>query len=210
MPRKRKEADTVQISVRAKEPLRRQLEEAAKERGVSMNVEIIDRLQRSFENERRIEEIFGSREVYGLMHIVAAAIHETGRAAGFYATHSLEGAAGWLRHPFAYDEAVKAAMKVFEVFRPKGSPSPPAHLVHQNLGRGFANGILNEIARGEARVTPDNVARTEELRRELGYLTENLSASETAKEDMLYNLRRDDQEQWTVLLSNKKPEGNIE
>src|SRR5713226_8088659 len=194
MPRKRKEADTVQISVRAKEPLRLQLEAAAKARGVSMNNEIIDRLQRSFENDRRIEEIFGGRDVYGMMRVIAAAVHETGLSAGFFATSSLEGAKGWLRNPWAYDQAVRAALRVFEALRPAGDPSPPDAQEHmQNLGRGFASGILDEIARGEARVST-NAARTDELRRELGHLAERLVESETIKEDLKYNVQRDDQQ----------------
>jgi hypothetical protein len=212
MPRKRSEADTVQISVRAKEPLRRQLQEAAEERGVSMNVEIIDRLQRSFDSERtRFEEVFGSREIYGVMRTIAAAIHETGLAAGFGATRSQEGAAGWLKYPFAYDQAVKAAIKVFDALRPEGDPSPPAHLSHiPNLGGEFASGILDDVARGAARVTPANDARTEELRRELGPLADRLKPSETAKEARRYTVQRDDQHQVMATGHNKKPEGDIE
>jgi hypothetical protein len=209
MPRKRREADTVQISVRTKEPLRLQLEAAAKTRGVSMNTEIVDRLQRSFENDRRLEEIFGSREVYGVMRIIAAAIHETGLSAGFYSTSSIEGAKGWLRNPWAYDQAVQAATRVLEVLRPAGDVMPPEEQEHmRNLGRGFANGILNEIARGEARV-PTNSARTDELRRELGPLAERLTESETMKEDLKFNIQRDDNQQVTVTLTNKKPQGKI-
>jgi hypothetical protein len=205
----RSDAETVQISVRAKEPLRAALEQAAKERGVSMNAEIIDRLQRSFESERRIEDVFGSREVYGMMRTIAAAIDATGRSAGFFATRTLEGAAGWIRHPWAYQQAVNAAARVFEALRPAGDPSPPDHELGHigNLGRGFASGILNEIARGEARVGT-NVQQTAELRGALGPLVDRLTPEETIKEDLLYNVQRDEGHQVTVKLSNRKPEGD--
>jgi hypothetical protein len=197
------------FTFRSRAALHQKLGMAAKASGRSISEEIEYRLERSFENERRVYEVFGDRDVYGIMRVIGAAIHEAGSAAGFYATHSLDGAAGWLRQPWAYDQAVKAAMRVFDALRPEGDPSPPEQLEHQNLGRGFASGILNEIARGKARITPDNVARTEELRRELGPLAERLTEAKTGKEDMLFNVQRDDQQQMTVLLTNKKPKGEI-
>ena len=42
----RDQATTVQLKVRMKEPLRADLEEAAQRRGVSMNAEIVRRLER--------------------------------------------------------------------------------------------------------------------------------------------------------------------
>jgi hypothetical protein len=46
---RRDEAQTVQVGLRVKEPLRVLLEESARERGISMNAEIVRRLERSFE-----------------------------------------------------------------------------------------------------------------------------------------------------------------
>jgi hypothetical protein len=164
----------------------------------SISEEIENRLSKSFEHEQAF---------YGLMGVIAAAIQEAGFSAGYLTTSSPEGARDWLRNPWAYDQAVHAAGRVFEAFRPKGDPSPPDGQAHmQNLGRDFASGILNEIARGEARISV-NAARTNELRRELGDLAERLVESETAKEDMKFNIQRDDQQQVTVTLTNKKPSG---
>jgi hypothetical protein len=42
------EGSTVQIGLRVKEPLRARLEEAAREQGISMNAEIVRRLEDSF------------------------------------------------------------------------------------------------------------------------------------------------------------------
>jgi hypothetical protein len=201
---RRAKSDTIQLKVRMKEPLRAQLELAAKAHGVSLNSEIVDRLERS---ERQIEDVFGGRDVYGIMRVIAAAIHETGSTAGFFTTGSLDGARGWLRNPWAYDQAVQAALRVFEALKPDGDPSPPKDQKHmENLGRGFASGILNEIARGEAR-TSQTAARTEELRGELGPLAERLTESETLKEDLLFNILGDDQKLVVARLTNKKLEG---
>ena len=46
---RRDEAQTVQVGLRVKEPLRALLEESATERGISMNAEIVRRLERTFE-----------------------------------------------------------------------------------------------------------------------------------------------------------------
>ena len=53
MPERTK-SDTVQLKVRMKEPLRAALEEASERRGVSMNAEIVQRLERSFTEEESL------------------------------------------------------------------------------------------------------------------------------------------------------------
>ena len=47
----RKKSDTVDSKVRMKEPLRNQIEKAAKSNGVSMNAEMVRRIQESFGDE---------------------------------------------------------------------------------------------------------------------------------------------------------------
>ena len=55
MARKRRHAvppnEVIQIGVRLEEGLRRRLERVASQRGQSMNAEIVERLQRSFQND---------------------------------------------------------------------------------------------------------------------------------------------------------------
>lgn len=53
----REQSATVQLKIRMKEPLRAELEQAAQERGVSLNAEAVDRLERSF---RKDEDLYGS------------------------------------------------------------------------------------------------------------------------------------------------------
>ena len=48
----RAETQTVQVGLRVKESLRAKLEAAAQERGVSLNAEIVHRLEQSFRVER--------------------------------------------------------------------------------------------------------------------------------------------------------------
>ena len=60
MPRKR--SATVDLKVRMKEPLRARLEKAAKENGVSMNVEAVGRLEQSFQRTDVALEALGGED----------------------------------------------------------------------------------------------------------------------------------------------------
>jgi hypothetical protein len=74
MPR-RKETETVQVGLRVKESLRVALEQAASERGVSMNAEIVRRLERSFAEELA----FGSAELRRVGYLMASAFAMAGQ-----------------------------------------------------------------------------------------------------------------------------------
>ena len=65
----RKKPQVFQVPARLKKPLRDRLAKAAKERGVSMNAEIVDRLEGSF---LRVEN-FGGHERYVIMRMIATA-----------------------------------------------------------------------------------------------------------------------------------------
>lgn len=54
---KRSKKAVVQLGVRMREPLRAQLTKAAKAKGISLNAEIVDRLERSTTNMGLVEEI---------------------------------------------------------------------------------------------------------------------------------------------------------
>lgn len=56
MPPRDKKA-VVQLKVRMREPLRAKLEKAATQKGVSLNSEIVERLERTCEREGLLEEV---------------------------------------------------------------------------------------------------------------------------------------------------------
>lgn len=66
-------SETIQLKVRMKEPLRARIEEAAKKRGVSMNVEAVNRLESSFANEGRVADEFGGQEKYQIFRMLSVA-----------------------------------------------------------------------------------------------------------------------------------------
>ena len=63
------------LKVRMKEPLRAALEEAARQRGVSMNAEMVARLEASFEQEDR----FGGHAMLGMANLMAGAFLRGGQ-----------------------------------------------------------------------------------------------------------------------------------
>jgi hypothetical protein len=115
---KRAQSDTVQLKWRTKEPMRAALEGAAKKRGVSMNQEITRRVEKSFFDQRQVDEAFGSHEIYGLMKVIGAAFQEAGRAA--MALAPKDGSKRFVDNPYAYGQAAQAAVRVLRAFRPHG------------------------------------------------------------------------------------------
>jgi hypothetical protein len=180
MPERTK-ADSAQLKVRMKEPLRAALEEAARDRGVSMNTEIVARLERSFEQDQRLKDVFGSDELYRLAQTLALVMDDTRYAAGF----SEEGDASWLRHPYTYDQAVKAVNVVLEALRPPGEIVQPKirldeanrHLepvLQERVGRVGESmaGALLEVCSGV--YSTENLQEGKNLRQGLGYLADRL------------------------------------
>ena len=56
---RREKSDTVQLKTRMKEPLRAKLEAAAEEKGISLNAEAVQRLERSFFDENTAQYLLG-------------------------------------------------------------------------------------------------------------------------------------------------------
>ena len=70
----RKPTDLVQLKLRFDERLRRRIERAAERNECSMNAEIIKRLEQSFEQVDKIEEIFGGEHNVALFRMLAGAL----------------------------------------------------------------------------------------------------------------------------------------
>ncbi len=171
----RKKTATIQLSkVRMKEPLRGQLEKAAKARGVSMNAEIVDRLDRSFHNQALVNEVleamFGKPLAATLLTIGRAMVNP-GRMRAFYETGTLEGASTWFDHPGAFDQAAQAATHVLERLRPSGDPKAtrlPKRVreLTAAIGVGYAHACLDALT-GKA-VTREEAEWAAPLRDTLG------------------------------------------
>lgn len=71
---RRKQSATVQLTLRMKEPLRAQIKRSAKRRGLSLNAEIVDQLERVYTYEESELKAFGSEAIYDYMKLLAMAI----------------------------------------------------------------------------------------------------------------------------------------
>lgn len=127
---RRKKSATVQLKVRIKEELRARLEKAGKARNVSMNAEIGERLEKSFEYENRL----GGPLVTDLLESIGAVMRSTGEHGALFASHQIHREGDWLANPYAFDQATKAAMTVIEAHRPPGKIKVPKPAVHYVVG----------------------------------------------------------------------------
>jgi hypothetical protein len=151
---KRDQSEIVQLKLRIKERLREQMELSARERGVSMNSEINYRLENSIEYTRRIEDVFGDSQIFAIVKIIATAMTEIGRSEYLHSRRFRDEGVRWLGDPYAYDEAVGAALKVLEALRPPGKivvPEPErlpngTLLSPRGIGAASAEASMERIA----------------------------------------------------------------
>ena len=119
---KRKSTDQVQLNVRMREGLRAKLEQSAKKNYESLNREVVDRLERSFDRQDLLVEALSmtyGKRLAGILMIVGRAMEEAGRQAAF-ATDLRRSSDSWMEVPFAYREAFRAAALVLNALRPPG------------------------------------------------------------------------------------------
>jgi Arc-like DNA binding domain len=130
MKRTRAKADYVQLNVRMKEAVRRKIEKAAGANEVSMNSEVVRRLEQSFSNDDR----FGGPRLIELVETMARVMKLAGETAGLVAGGTAVDKGRWLAVPFAYDQAVKAAVDTLEYRRPVGKIVVPEPNVAEVVG----------------------------------------------------------------------------
>lgn len=186
----REQSDIIQLKVRMKESMRAQLEKIAQTRAISMNAEIVDRLERSFRDQALLldaMELTYGTGLAGILLLLGEVMKTTGSHAGFHSVRTLEGSQNWWNDPYAFDQVVKGANRVLEAFRPSGDadlvpfavetigdPIPSdrdidLNLAFKHLGEGFANGILREVA-DDKPTTTTAIERAPRMRRALGML----------------------------------------
>lgn len=124
---KRPKTATVNLKVRMKEPLRAKVETSAKKRGVSLNAEVVKRIELSFEAEKRESLIasqatgglygsFGSIESFMVMRLLAHAI----------STMELTSGRKWREDSALFAEVKKACGQILNFFKPGDEGQPPS------------------------------------------------------------------------------------
>ena len=171
----RAKPDLVQVSFRTREPMRSALETAAKARGVSMNTEMNERLMRSFEDEVKLDAEFARVQLYAILRVVAQTVDHAGASSAIVSSMTTGAPKNWVDNPFAYDQAVKAALYIFNQFRPSGdiAASTPSSAPMRDLGEEFAKGVVETLLEekptmiGDASIPPRS-------HRDLGHLFDRL------------------------------------
>ncbi len=110
-----------QVGLRVSEDMRVRLEKVAKKNGRSINAEVVERLERSFEAEDRR----GGPRVVELIEIIGTMMKRTGEHAVFLETRKRANQGEWLDLPYAYHQATKAANTILKHYKPKGKVTVP-------------------------------------------------------------------------------------
>lgn len=125
---KRKTTDFVQLNVRMREGLRAKLEQSAKRNLESLNREVVDRLERSFDRQDLLIEALSltyGRRLAGLLMVIGRALQDAGRQ-GAFAADMRSNRENWMDVPFAYQQAVVAALSVMDKLKPSGELTGPS------------------------------------------------------------------------------------
>jgi len=182
------------FTFRSREALHLQLGTAAKIAGRSVSEEIEFRLEWSFFGQRATIEALDlayDKELVRILLVAAEAMSAVGPHAAFIVTYAPKDSRNWLNNPYAFAQATQAAHAVLDALKPPGDPTPPQvkplitvgdqlrpghdpNAIYANLGRAFANTILEEAATGYTRTT-GTVERARRLHRLLGPLAERLT-----------------------------------
>ncbi len=129
----RKKTATVQLKLRMKETLRARIEKTAKAGKVSMNTEILQRLERSFETENR----FGGPRATALVEVMGQAMMAAG-IGGYFEFGKMGHEREWLDFRVPFDRAVAAARKILEHNRPEVDRLIPPRKVVEVVEQGDA------------------------------------------------------------------------
>jgi hypothetical protein len=118
------------LSTRISAELREALAAAAE--GSTLSREIEHRLRRTFDQDKEINLVFGSRRMFQLMRLIASVVDSTvGRKVAASKKANLD----WLDDPYAFDQAMRAIMAVLERIRPPGAiPQSPDEALDQYGG----------------------------------------------------------------------------
>lgn len=177
--------DKIQIGLRVPEDLRSKIQGAADARGVAVNKEISDRLERSFSEDLAISAD-DSAELYAILRVVAAAMDTAGPMAAIMSTLNPEAGKDWIDNSLAYEQAIKAALAVLEAFRPQTATVPHAAMSDSvnSLGVEMATGIIEEAATGATRtIGPAEIARAVRLNSGLGPLAARIQRFDARKRE---------------------------
>ncbi len=156
-----------QVGLRVSEDMRVRLEKAAKKSGRSINSEILERLEESFETETQ----YGGPLATVLIDRIGRAMAAVGECDGFYTFNRTGHGREWLSYQIPYARAAAAAVAILEINRPKVDGAVPSRTAAEGIKRTAAEVIeqsaveverQGEIAAAEA-PAPSTTARSSSM-----------------------------------------------
>lgn len=143
----RKRSATVQLKIRMKEPLRAKVEKEAKKRGVSLNSEVVSRIEDTFINR---DDLFGGANRYRLMRFLATGIELV----------ELKTGKSW-ENDIKTKEAVKAATSaLFDTFGPSFDEKAVTRQADTLVKGGkVVGGQVGTLVKGRRRVLSGDIGR---------------------------------------------------
>ena len=96
---------------------------------MSLNTEIVDRLRRTFVEDEKITEVFGSRKTFSLMKLIASVAETVDNP------YSDEPKKDWTEDPYLYEQVVQAANLILGMMRPPGPVPEEGRPYLQGLGK---------------------------------------------------------------------------
>ena len=134
MTARRPGSEIVQVKARMREDLRRKLEREAASRGLTVNAEILRRLESSFTEQTAL----GGPELQNIAHIMAATFAHSGTMQAVAEGHPDWTPHEWLLHQTCYREAMVSVMIALLEFLPDKSPHEVKLLIEALEGRAMS------------------------------------------------------------------------
>ena len=173
----RDETAIVQLQVRLREDLRRSLEQAAQAKKISLNQEIVDRLEYVRDRQNLLSEVlrltFGDR-LGALLMALGFVMDTAGRFTRSPSWNPFR--KDWTDQPDLYDHAIQAAVALLEAARPTGA-IPVYKLGDREPGPWLAGELIDAI-RGKNPEFPC-LEQAEEIKRLLGPIADRLGGEKS-------------------------------
>jgi hypothetical protein len=150
----------VDIKIRMREPLRAEIERAAKRRGISMNAEMNERLSASYERGRVLDEALNfayGEDGAGLLRLLGEVVRAAPGACGLYSYGN------WLDDPSAYAMAAQGAIRVLQRLQPAGEIKDGQHSPEHR-----ADALLYDLGDDGSIHAGPSAERAAEMRQRLG------------------------------------------
>ena len=134
-----------QYPLRLPDDLRSRLKKAAKDRNISLNAAILERVEKSFETENR----FGGPRATALVEAIGHGMMAGGECAGSYKFGKLGHYREWLDFQIPFDRAAKVALTILELNRLTVDGAPPLRTAGEAIERTGVEAVEQSAAEVE-------------------------------------------------------------